>query len=138
MALVITPSKVNCSFGGKLEIGVAGQTITAGQTVYYDTTNGVFRLPIANNTPNADVVAGIAQSNAWNGQSFMYCTSDPSFAIGNLSLDPGTIIVQDTAAGGIEVSTNVTGTDSYITVLGVITAGGRANLSLISSNTPIP
>ncbi len=145
MAIGIRTSQVNCSALATTVIGVAGETITAGQTIYLsDSTNSVYKRADISNVTNS--IAGIAQCNAWLGQSFIFCTKDPSFAIGNAGgFDGGSIILAGSSPGTIDYiasghTAEAYGGGLYLTVLGVINdqVNGRMNFSMVSTSVTTP
>lgn len=67
--LVITAANVAAGAGSRKSTGTAGATITAGQTVYQDPTDGKYKLADANSgTAAARAPAGIALHGALAGQ----------------------------------------------------------------------
>lgn len=80
--------------------GVAGATITAGQTIYSDTANGgVMKLADADNTSTTAATTGIALHGALNGQPIAYVTGG-AITIGG-TLTAGKFYAQSNTAGAI-------------------------------------
>lgn len=87
-----------------IDLGYAGATITAGQTVYKD-TNGVYQLADANLSAIAAAVTGISLNGAASGQPVAVAiggTLTPGFTV-----TIGTIYVLSATAGGIAPSTDL-------------------------------
>ncbi len=95
----ITASGFIPSASATLIQGTAGENVARGQTLYYDSTNGLYRLFAANNTTK-DTLAGIACEDASANQPFMVVTKDPALAIAG-TLATGDICYGSSGAGGI-------------------------------------
>ena len=97
----ITAASVLKSSTGSVSVGVAGASITAGQSVYIDTSDSnKIKLADANGTAPANTFAGIALNAASSGQPVSYCTNDSSgFTIGATVLAGDTIWLSPTAGG---------------------------------------
>jgi hypothetical protein len=113
--------------------GILGATVTAGQTVYLDTTTNTFKLADANASAATATVKGIALNGGVSGQPV-------KVAIGGGTLDPGftvtvgTVYVQSATAGGIAPVADLA-SGHYVCVLGVgITA---SQLSLVVKNAGV-
>ena len=100
-AISITAASVLKSSTGSVSVGVAGASITAGQSVYIDTSDSnKIKLADANGTAPANTFAGIALNAASSGQPVSYCTNDSSgFTIGATVLAGDTIWLSPTAGG---------------------------------------
>lgn len=95
--------------------GLLGATVTAGQTVYLDTTTSTYKLADANASATTAAVAGIAMNGGVSGQPVVVAiggTLDPGFTVG-----VGEIYVQSATAGGIAPRADLT-TGWYTSVLG--------------------
>src|SRR5580765_1487838 len=111
-ALTINTANVRRSSSGSMFVGTAGETITAGQPLYYDSTNSVYKL--ANALTNRPV-AGIAVDSANTNQDLAICTRDPNFSPGYV-INAGNIAILGNAAGQInDVADRATGW--YVTSL---------------------
>lgn len=131
-ALSINTSNVIRSTSAAIFIGTAGQTITAGQPVYYDSTNVLYKLANAVGASPINVVAGIAVDGAATNQDLVICTRDPNFSPGHV-INSGNIAILGNVAGQInDVSDRATGW--YVTILGVGIGSNRTNFQLAGSN----
>ncbi len=114
---------------GSMFQGTAGQTITAGQPLYYDSTNTVYKLANAlTNNP----VAGIAADSGNVNQPILICRSDPNFSPG-YPIVAGNIALLGNVAGAIQPYEDRT-TGWYVTSLGVGIGSNRVNFVLVGSN----
>jgi hypothetical protein len=131
-ALTVNTANVIRSSSGTVFIGTAGQTITAGQPLYYDTTNAVYKLANAVGASPINVVAGIAVASANTNQDIAVCSRDPNFSPG-YAINAGNMAILGNVAGQInDVADRATGW--YVTCLGVGLGQNRLNLSLVGSN----
>lgn len=99
--LSITAANVRASSAAVIGQGVAGATITAGQAVYLDETDGKLKLAQSTST-TAYKVAGISLHGAADGQPLTYVIEDDDFTPGaTLSLsaaaDKGVYVLSATA-----------------------------------------
>jgi hypothetical protein len=112
--------------------GILGGTVTAGQTVYLDTSTGTYKLADANASAATAVVAGIAMNGGGSGQTVRVAvggTLNPGFTVG-----VGTPYFQSATAGGICPAADLA-SGMYTTVIGVgLTA---SSLKLIISNSGV-
>lgn len=135
----VTPANCVTDAGGT-ENGTAGETITAGQTVYKKSTDSKFykadcdATAVGANTGINDVY-GIALNGAAAGQPVTVQTSG-TITIG-ATVVVGTIYQQSDTAGGIMPSTDAAATN-YVTVLGVATTAAIITLDINSSGVQVP
>ncbi len=129
-AFTINTANVVKSTSGSIFIGTAGQTITAGQPLYLDTTNSIYKL--ANGLTN-NPVAGIAVASANTNQDIVICTRDPNFSCG-YPIVAGNIALLGNVPGAIQPYEDRT-TGWYVTALGVGIGANRVNFILQGSNT---
>jgi hypothetical protein len=132
--LSITAANVAKGTDAVVATGTAGATITAGQTVYLDSSVNQLKLGDADAQARS-VVRGIALHGASSGQPIDYQTW------GNLDLGAtltvGEIYVQSTTAGGIAPEGDLVSTD-YVTVLGIATAADNLRLRINASEAQVP
>lgn len=129
-AFSINVSNVIRSTSGSIFIGTAGQAITAGQPLYFDSTNSVYKL--ANGLTN-NPVAGIAVDGAALNQDIVICTKDPNFSPG-YPIVSGNIALLGNVAGAVQPYEDRT-TGWYVTALGVGIGQNRVNFIMQGSNT---
>jgi len=131
----ITPASVIPSANAIIKSGIAGATITQGQTVYIDSSaNYVLKLADADASALSAVVAGIASSAGAAGQRINYIESDPALTFGGtvLSGDP---IYQSDVAGGLTKTFADLETGDIVTVLGVATSTTTMNFKPVQGGT---
>lgn len=99
--LTITATNVLASNGATKRTGVAGATITAGQSVYVDAADAG-KVKLADNNASAATadVKGIALHGAHSGSPIAYVEEDNDFTPG-ATLTVGTIYAASGTAGGI-------------------------------------
>lgn len=113
--------------------GTAGETITAGQTVYLDTADNKYKLADVN-ASGKDVVAGIALHGAANSQPIKFQIS----GVINLgaTLVVGTIYVASATAGGIAPAAD--GASGWKTcILGVAITTANLKMSINAGGVAI-
>ncbi len=129
--IVITAANVLKGTGAQTLEGTAGETITAGETLYLDTSVNTYKLA-DNSAATTDLVAGIALHSSVVNQPIVVQKSG-NIDLGT-TLTAGETYVLSTTAGGIAPIADLATTE-YVTLLGVAT--GAANLMLAINNTGI-
>lgn len=115
-AITITAANVQASGGTKRQVGTAGTTITAGQTLYKDATDSnKLKLADANDTAATAVCVGIALNSGADGQPIEYIEDSGS---GTLTL--GSVLT-------LGINYFVSGTAGGISPEGDLTTGWRAS-----------
>jgi hypothetical protein len=136
--LSITAASVHTS-GAKAKVisGTAGATITAGQTVYYDSATNTYKLADADSA-TAHGVAGIALNGASSGQPLSICTEDPAFVIGATLVIGDTVWQSATAGAMTKVSTEGIASANYVSVMGVAVSTTAMAFHIISAGAVKP
>ena len=114
----------------QIEYGTAGAAITAGQSVYYDSSSQTYKLADANASATTAVVKGIALNGAASGQPLAVATGgtiNPGFT-GTV----GQVVVQSGTAGGLAPAGDLT-TGWYTSIIGVVTAASVLTLKIFNS-----
>ena len=126
--LVITAASVVAGSGASKPSGTAGATITAGQAVYLDSTDGKYKLADCNSaTAAVRSPAGIALHGALASQPLTILSSGP-VTIG-AALTAGVAYYLSGTAGGIRpVADNITG--DYPVILGIATSTTVLNVKI--------
>jgi len=132
--LVITPANVLAYGGAPTKDGVAGETLTAGQTLYRKAADGKLYKAAATSAALAAAV-GVALNGGAAGQPVKYCEGG--------GLNPGATVavgtiygVTDTAGGIGPVSERAAA--DFITILGIGITASRINLAINASGVAIP
>lgn len=112
--LVITAANVVPQTGALIEHGTYGATVTAGMSVYLNTTTREWEPADADTLATANA-AGIALNSAGDGQPGAVVVEGP-VALGAV-LTVGSVYVVSSTAGGIAPSADLVATD-YVSVLG--------------------
>jgi len=128
-AISITAANVLKSSTGQVSVGTSGATITAGQSVYIDTSDSnKIKLADANGTAPANTFAGIALNAASSGQPVSYCTNDTSgFTIGATVVAGDTIWLSQTPGGLTKTIGDLSG--GLAIVVGVMLTTTTLNLT---------
>ena len=105
--------------------GVAGEAMTRGQTLYYDSTNALYKLFSATNT-SKDVLAGLACEDAATNQPMLVVTKDPALVIGGAAASGDTVWGSNVAGGMTKTFADVVST-WRVWVLGVANATNTIN-----------
>lgn len=134
--IVVTAASVLAGANAKKATGVAGGTVTAGQTVYADSADS-FKLKAgdANASSVTAKIAGIALHGASSGQPLTYVYEDDDFTPG-ATLTTGTVYVASGTAGGIAPVADLT-TGWYPTVLFIAKSTSKAVLKLVAGGAAI-
>lgn len=118
--LIITAANVIAGEGAKIESGTAGEAITAGQVVYWDSTNSVYSLADCDSATAAlRSPRGIALNGAATGQPIDVATKGP-VTIG-ATLTAGVAYYLSGTAGGIAPVADLA-TGDYPTIIGIATS----------------
>lgn len=135
--LTITAANVIKGSTAKVQQGIYGATVTAGQTVYADAAdNGRFKPADADSaTAAARATAGIALNSGSAGQPADIQT-EGLITIG-ATVAVGTIYVQSPTPGGIMPAADLV-TDDYVTVLGVGISASQIDLNIQRSGVAVP
>ncbi len=130
--LSITAAGVIPSANAVIAQGIAGATITAGQSLYIDTANSnVLKLYDSDGSALTSTMCGIALNGGGAGQVIRYVVSDPALVL------PCTMVVGDTlwgsdTAGGLTVTFAELEAGDYITVVGICTVvNSTINMKII-------
>lgn len=116
--------------------GTAGETITAGQVVYIDTSdNNEIKLADCDSSSATATVAGIALTGASNGQPIKYAPSG-EITIG-ATVTVGELYVLSGTAGGIAPEGDLA-TGDYVSFLGIGTTAARIRFSILNSGVQVP
>lgn len=113
--VTITAAGVLAGADSTVENGTAGATITAGQTVYLDTTTGRYELADADGAADLRRPRGIALNGAADGQPLRILKA------GDLTMDgltAGVTYYQSPNPGGIAPRADVL-TGDYVSIIGV-------------------
>lgn len=113
--LSITAANVLAASNATIEHGIAGATITAGQTVYLDDATGRYELADADGTGTTRT-RGIALNGAADGQPLAIIKEGDLTM--NAVLTAGVSYFQSPVAGGIGARAEVL-TGDYVTSLGI-------------------
>lgn len=115
--LSVTAANVLASGAAVKERGVAGTTITAGQTLYMDVSDSnKLKLADSDGASALRNMVGIALHGASSGQPLEYVISDPAFNPG-ATMTQGTIYVLSDTAGGLMPVADLEAGDYPIVVL---------------------
>lgn len=125
-ALAVTVASVSKSSAGQETTGVAGGTITQGQSVYYDSATSTIKVANAasGGTVAIATAIGIATCAALTGQPITYATFDTAFNHGFSTGDvaAGQVVYLDDTAGGLTITYADLDATDWVQVMGVINA----------------
>ena len=129
--ITITAASVLRGTGAITEVGTAGETITAGKTVYRSTTTGEYLLADSNSvTEAARTPRGIALNGASDGQPLMIQRSG-ELTIGG-TLTAGVAYYQSDTPGGICPVADV-GSGEYSVLLGIAKSASVLDVKIQAS-----
>lgn len=132
--VTITAANVIPSANAVYQDGTAGATITAGQVVYRDSTDGKYKLADANASPATANAVGIAAHGASNGQPLRVVIYDPDFTVGG-TVAKGVYVLSGTAGGIAPVADIVSGW--YPVVVGVATSTTKMIVDLVRGTAAV-
>lgn len=116
----VTAASVLASSSATIVNGTAGATITAGQAVYKDATDGDWNLADADTASGAGIGTqgnmGIALNGAADGQPLSVCVKDPSFTPG-FTMTVGTTVVISGTAGGLAPDSDLLAGDYHVMMI---------------------
>ena len=134
--LTVTAASVLKGTGASVTAGTAGASITAGQTVYLDSTTNTYKLSDCDSaTAAARVCNGIALHAAGSGQPLQVLTGGPITIGATLTL--GKVYCLSATAGGICPAADIT-TGGYLSVLGVPTSTTVLQVAIQASGVVTP
>lgn len=136
----ITATSVVASASAKIYSGIAGETITAGQTLYKSSTDNRLYKADANASPATADCVGIALNGAAAGQPLKYTDDDPDFTPGgtlslSVAADSGVYVLSGTA-GGIAPMDDLAA-NMYPVVLGVAKSTTKMVLKIVKSTAAV-
>lgn len=115
--------------------GILGATVTAGQTVYYDTSTSTYKLADADASSTTASTAGIAMNGGVSGQPVKVAIGgsiNPGFSVGI-----GAVYIQSATAGGIAPVADLA-TGSYPVIVGIGTTASNLKLSMFKGGVAKP
>ena len=133
--IVVTPANVQKAGDTKIAQGTYGATITAGQTVYQDPADGLWKLADSNVSAITAALMGIALNGGANGQPGV-------IAIGG-SINPGatvlvgTVYVVSATPGGIAPTTDLAA-GWRTSIVGVGLTASSLGLVIYNSGAAVP
>jgi len=134
--LTITAANVLAGGAAIKETGIAGATITAGQTVYKDAADGKFKLADADSaTAGIRALYGVALHGASNGQPLTVAKSGP-VTIGATVIVGTTYVLSDTPGGIMPIGDLEAG--DYVAHLGIATTAAIIDVAIKNSGVAVP
>lgn len=133
--LTVTAANV-AKVSGTIQYGTAGAAITAGQSLYLDSSANTLKLLDADDTPATATFAGIAINNAASGQPVAYLAPGATINPG-ATVTVGEIYVASGTAGGIAPEGDLASGD-YVTIIGVGLTSSTMYLVGYSSGVQVP
>jgi hypothetical protein len=99
--LAITASSVVPGTGAVWNTGTAGATVTAGQWVYLDSSDGRLKQSDVDNTTATAAVVGIAVHDSTAGRPLTYVNSGPVTMTTTPAMSPGRHYYASDSGGGM-------------------------------------
>jgi hypothetical protein len=141
--ITVTPANVLSGTGAATEVGIAGEAITAGQTVYKKTLDGFFWKADADATAvgaNAEIdnVYGISLTNSAAGQPITVQKSGDIICGGTVV--PGTMYVQSGTAGCFTAIANLTTANlgDYVITIGMAITTSVIHMMVYRTGVALP
>lgn len=134
----ITATEVTAGTGATVRHGIAGATITAGQSLYLDSATDTLKLAQCDGTAAEATFVGIALNGGSSGQTIAYV------AQGDINLDTaaltgatkGEVAVVSATAGGIAPNEDLA-TTQYVSIIGVMKTSNPGVLTVAPNNTGV-
>lgn len=134
--VVVTANEVLPDSGTNIVNGILGATVTAGQTVYLDTSTNTYKLADANASAATATVKGIAMNGGVSAQPVAVAidgsTLDPGFTV-----TVGAIYVQSATAGGIAPAADLA-QNWRTSIIGVGITASQLQLKIYNSGALVP
>lgn len=114
--------------------GILGAAVTAGQSVYYDSATGTYKLADANASSTTAATAGIAMNGGAIGQPVKVAIGgsiNPGFTV-----TPGAVYVQSATAGGIAPVADLA-SGHYPVIIGIGTTASNLKLSMFRGGVAV-
>lgn len=131
--LTITASAVKKSTDGQINTGFAGETIAAGETVYFDSSLNQY-LKADGNVSGKMPVVGIAWNSASLEQPITVIFVDPELTIGTHGIAIGTPLFQSATPGKLCPLADLT-TGNQATALMVVKTTTTVAFGIITGGT---
>ncbi len=128
----VTATSVAPGSGCVTDSGIAGATITAGQTLYLDSVTSTIKLADVDASDAASTVIGISLHAATSGQPIVYARA--GLVTFNAVLVASKIYIATVTAGGIALAADHT-TAWRMSILGVALSTTSLKLHLYNSLT---
>jgi hypothetical protein len=128
--LTITAANVAKGTGASTASGIAGVTITAGQSVYLDSATSTIKLADADSSATTAATVGIALHGSLAGQPITYQVSGQITVGGTMTA--GKLYVVSATAGGIAPSADLT-TGWRTSLLGIAISTTILDMYIINS-----
>lgn len=134
--LTVTAANV-AKVSGTVQNGTAGETITAGQALYSDSTDSNhLKLADCDNTSATATFVGIALNGAADGQPIAYLAPGATINPG-ATVTVGEIYVVSGTAGGIAPEGDLA-TGDYVSVIGVGLTSSQIYIIGYNSGVQVP
>jgi len=121
---------------GTARNGTAGETITAGQSIYLKSADSELYRADCDNTAATSSAVGIALNGASNGQPLSYAGNGCVVNMGATVTIGGRYFVSGTE-GGVAPSTDLA-TDDYVVQLGIGITAANLKVQIINSGVQVP
>ena len=114
--------------------GFLGATVTAGQTLYYDSATTSYKLADANASSTTAAVAGIALNGGVSGQPVKVAIGGTITA--GFTVTAGAVYVQSATAGGIAPVADLA-SGHYPVIVGIGTSASVLKLSFFAGGVAV-
>lgn len=135
-AISITPANV-ARVSGQIQTGTAGGTVTAGMSVYKDTSDNDHLKPADADAEASSIVEGIALHAALDGQPLSYLTNGGVIAIGGTVTLALEYYCGISTAGDIVPYSDLQSGD-YVTRIGYANTTGQLTLDIKATRLAVP
>jgi len=128
-ALTITAASFVPGVNAKIKQGIAGETVTQGQTAYLKTSDNRLYKASATTSAETALIVGLFANGASAGQPVDYVYEDDDLAVGATLVMTTPVYVAGTTAGAINPTADIS-TTWYPTVLFVAKSTSKAVLKI--------
>lgn len=129
-AISVTATSVLPGTGAQIEYGLLGATVTAGQSLYYDSSSSSYKLADANDTTATATFRGVALNGGVSGQPVAVQTGG-LITIG-ATVVAGEIYVLGATAGAIYPADDLA-SGWYTSIIGVAATTGSIYINRFNS-----
>jgi hypothetical protein len=130
----ITAANVVAGANAVIQHGIAGATVTAGQPLYRDSSDGRLKLADCDASATTAACVGLALHGASNGQPLAFTADDDDFTVGG-TVAVGIYVLSGTA-GGIAPVADLAAAD-YVVFIGAAKSTSKMKVKIVNAGAVV-